>query len=320
LLSHHKNERKVLIYRKTGEKMKAVISAVVLAATMGTVQANGLKVIYGDDNRVDPANAKNELHVQLSRSTAVQINLKSRYGTQTGNLTLNGNEYKLKDKTLQSGMNACASEPFSQQNALGNCSGFLVAPDLLVTAGHCVPSQSQCDNALWAFDYRNENIGNLTLDKENVYKCVKIVNQKLDSSNKADYALIQLDRKVSGRQPLKFRTSGKVKIGTDLVVIGHPSGLPTKISAGASVKKNDKDQYFVSDLDTYGGNSGSAVFDSKTGQVEGILVRGARDYVRSSAGCYVSNICKDMGTPGCGGESVSRIMKVNIPKYSLGKF
>jgi V8-like Glu-specific endopeptidase len=302
-----------------GERMKVVLSAVVLAATLGTVQANGLKVIYGDDNRVNPADAKNQLHVKLSRSTAVQINLKSRYGSVTGNLTLNGSEYKLKDKTLQSGMNACASERFSQQNALGNCSGFLVAPDLLVTAGHCVPSQSQCDDALWVFDYRNEKIANLTVDKQNVYKCVKIVNQELNSSTKADYALIQLDRKVTGRQPLKFRTSGKVKTGADLVVIGHPSGLPTKISAGASVKKNSQDQYFVSDLDTYGGNSGSAVFDSKTGQVEGILVRGAKDYVRSAAGCYVSNVCKDTISPGCGGESVSRIMKVNIPKYSLSK-
>ncbi|MBT7611194.1 MAG: trypsin-like peptidase domain-containing protein [Bacteriovoracaceae bacterium] len=299
--------------------MKVVISLVILTATLGTVQANGLKVIYGDDNRVNPADSTNQLHVQLSRSTAVQINLKSRYGTRTGNLTLNGTEYKLKDKTLQTGMNVCASEPFSQQNALGNCSGFLVAPDLLVTAGHCVPSQSQCDNALWVFDYRNEKIGNLSIDKSNVYKCVKIVNQELNSTTKADYALIQLDRKVTDRKPLKFRTSGKVSTGTDLVVIGHPSGLPTKISAGASVRKNTQDQYFVSDLDTYGGNSGSAVFDAKTGQIEGILVRGAKDYVRSPKGCYVSNVCKNMGTPGCGGESVSRIMKVNIPRYSLGK-
>jgi V8-like Glu-specific endopeptidase len=301
------------------KKMKVVISLVILTATLGTVQANGLKVIYGDDNRVNPADSTNQLHVQLSRSTAVQINLKSRYGTRTGNLTLNGTEYKLKDKTLQTGMNVCASEPFSQQNALGNCSGFLVAPDLLVTAGHCVPSQSQCDNALWVFDYRNEKIGNLSIDKSNVYKCVKIVNQELNSTTKADYALIQLDRKVTDRKPLKFRTSGKVSTGTDLVVIGHPSGLPTKISAGASVRKNTQDQYFVSDLDTYGGNSGSAVFDAKTGQIEGILVRGAKDYVRSPKGCYVSNVCKNMGTPGCGGESVSRIMKVNIPRYSLGK-
>jgi V8-like Glu-specific endopeptidase len=296
-----------------------LVSVVLLGMTLGTVQANGLKVIYGDDNRVNPADAKNQLHVTLSRSTAVQINLKSRYGTVTGNLTASGDQYLLKDQTLQQGMNACASERFSQQNALGNCSGFLVAPDLLVTAGHCVPSQSQCDDALWVFDYRNEEIADLTMKKENVYKCVKIVNQELNSSTKADYALIQLDRKVSGREPLKFRTSGKIKTGTDLVVIGHPSGLPTKIAAGASVKKNDQDQYFISDLDTYGGNSGSAVFDAKTGQIEGILVRGAKDYVRSPKGCYVSNVCTDTTSSGCGGESVSRIMKVNIPKYSAVK-
>lgn len=285
---------------------KVVMLAAMMAATMA--QANGLKVIYGEDNRVDPENATNKLHVKLAKSTAAHV--------KKSNLTEHKDQYLLKNVTLQESMNICASEKFSQQNSVARCSGFLVGPDLLVTAGHCVPSQYQCDSYLWVFDYKTDEIADLAVEKSKVYKCKKILNQALDSSVKSDYALIQLDRVVTDREPLKFRTEGKVKTGTELVVIGHPSGIPTKISAGAAVKKNDQDQYFVSDLDTFGGNSGSAVFDSKTGQVEGILVRGAKDYVMSSKGCYVVNKCDGISNFGCGGESVSRIMKVEIPKYS----
>ncbi len=62
-----------------------------------------------------------------------------------------------------------------------------------------------------------------------------------------------------------------------LYVIGHPSGLPTKVADGAQVC-TQKGTHFSANLDTYGGNSGSAVFNAKTNEVVGILVRGANDY------------------------------------------
>ncbi|MFN8369647.1 MAG: S46 family peptidase [Bacteriovoracaceae bacterium] len=85
-------------------------------------------------------------------------------------------------------------------------------------------------------------------------------------------------------------------------------GLPTKISDGANVRTNNNPKYFVANLDTYGGNSGSAVFNTKTGEVEGILVRGENDYVYDSAqGCRVSNKCTNAG---CRGEDVTRITNI----------
>ena len=61
--------------------------------------------------------------------------------------------------------------------------------------------------------------------------------------------------------------------------------------------------YFVSNLDTYGGNSGSAVFNSATNEVVGILVRGDADFF-SQNGCAVSNRCF---ASGCRGEDVTRV-------------
>jgi hypothetical protein len=91
-----------------------------------------------------------------------------------------------------------------------------------------------------------------------------------------------------------------------LVVVGHPSGLAVKIAAGATVRSNLESAYFVANLDTYGGNSGSAVFNEQTGLIEGILVRGETDF-KYKNGCYVSNICD---VDGCRGEDVTRVSEI----------
>ena len=93
-----------------------------------------------------------------------------------------------------------------------------------------------------------------------------------------------------------------------MLVIGHPSGLPTKIANRAYVRSNSHAAFFQANLDTYGGNSGSAVFDALTGVVEGILVRGERDYIYDyDRRCMISKKCPD---DGCRGEDVSRITRV----------
>ena len=122
-----------------------------------------------------------------------------------------------------------------------------------------------------------------------------------------DFALIQLDRKVTDRRVLEIRKKGKISKGEPLVVIGHPTGIPTKIADGANVRSLDG-TYFTANLDTYGGNSGSAVFNANTGVVEGILVRGATDYV-SRGGCQVTNV---LGNNQGRGEDVTYI--TNIPE------
>jgi hypothetical protein len=64
--------------------------------------------------------------------------------------------------------------------------------------------------------------------------------------------------------------------------------------------------YFRANLDTYGGNSGSAVFDANTGVVEGILVRGENDFVTRGS-CRATNYCP---ANGCRGEDVTHITNV----------
>ena len=260
------------------------------------------KVIYGDDNRVDTYDSPNSMYRLLAESTAAMIPNKNLREIDQG-IIIGGSS--LEDRGM------CKSERFSQQLTAANCSGFLVADNLLVTAGHCMRSKRDCLGSKWVFDYKvqSEDQTWAMVEKTSVYSCVKVIQSVLNNSTKDDWALIQLDRDVTDRQPLKYRTSGKVNLRAPLVVIGHPTGLPQKIADGANVRRHSS-KYFTANLDTYGGNSGSAVFNADTGEVEGILVRGATDYVYdSSQGCRVSNRLSNHGGRG---EDVTYI--TNIPQ------
>jgi V8-like Glu-specific endopeptidase len=261
------------------------------------------KVVYGDDDRVDVYASTNALFVELAESTAAMIG--------TSSVRISGQDARINAGSLQSrGM--CSTERFAKQPSAANCSGFLVGEDLLVTAGHCIRSMSSCRSYNWVFDYKvdYEDQANVTVPASSVYKCVEIVGRELNRSNKDDWALIRLDRKVTDRRILNFRQSGKPARGDNLVVIGHPSGLPTKIADGANVRRL-YGTYFTANLDTYGGNSGSAVFNADTGVVEGILVRGAQDYV-NTGGCRATNYLPNNGGRG---EDVTFIGQV-APLYN----
>ena len=100
-------------------------------------------------------------------------------------------------------------------------------------------------------------------------------------NHKSYFSVIELDRPVTNHAPLKMRLAGEPRVNDDLTVIGHPSGLPTKIAGGAKLRSLHNG-FIRASLDTYGGNSGSAVFNSSTFEVEGILVRGETDFVVKS--------------------------------------
>jgi V8-like Glu-specific endopeptidase len=260
------------------------------------------KIVYGSDDRRDLYQVKDQKIIELARSTAAMIDDYMLKANADGSFTLEA-------RTLAT-RGICEGEKFSDQMAAAKCSGFLVGEDLLVTAGHCIQYQSHCNSAKWVFDYALRNAkatGSMQIPADNVYKCTEIISQTLDSSTKNDYALVRLDRPVVGRTPLKYRKSGKIKRRTKIFVIGHPSGLPTKVADNAKVRKMNN-IYFTTNLDTFGGNSGSAVFNAKTYEVEGILVRGDQDYVEHRRqNCVVVNRCR---TNGCRGEDVTNITNI----------
>ncbi|MEA3307105.1 MAG: serine protease [Elusimicrobiota bacterium] len=284
-----------------------VLSSLIIPFTHFNLSANG-KVIYGDDDRLD----YNKMSASIKPLADSVVSLWNSY-----DVTLEGDSYKLDTSNFGDTVGLCPEERFREQKMGAFCSGTLVGEDMIMTAGHCITSEYKCKNTKFVFGFaiKGEKGAPDTISAKEVYGCSKIVKRFLGkevensdvsaSGLGADYALIKLDRAVKGHAPLPVSRNPKtIAQGTDLFVIGHPVGLPVKLAGGASVRNASPDGYFVANLDTYGGNSGSAVFNKKTNLIEGILVRGETDFVSTSEGCRISNVETNAGGRG---EDVTKV-------------
>jgi ankyrin repeat protein/V8-like Glu-specific endopeptidase len=270
------------------------------------------KVVYGEDDRVEVYESTPELQ-KIAKSTAAMVEVSSIMPISGVLRGTNPTAFNLPQSTLGQDYNLCPTERFFSQPDPAMCSGFLVGPDLLVTAGHCADSADFCETYSWVFGFEVDPLtqkAGLNLPAENVYNCKKVINQNLNDFSMHDHALIQLDRVVVGRAPLKFRSQGKINVEHEIAVIGHPSGLPTKIADGAFVRESVHPNFFVANLDTFQGNSGSIVVNLNDYTIEGILVRGERDYrteYTAGGACRAVNVCRE---DNCRGEDVTRITTI----------
>lgn len=250
--------------------------------------------IYGTDDRVEVYADTDPARKILAESVVAIID---RHDLRiTG-----GNRVTIEGKLYGEVNHLCPSERFVEQTETAYCSGFLVADNIIATAGHCVSDKTFCKDARFVFDYmlddhsRNPN----TVTTDDVYSCRKVLHEEVTSGG-SDFALIELDRPVVGREPLTLATKSS-GLGDSIFIIGHPSGLPAKVAAGANVLEDSPD-YFVTNLDAFTGNSGAAVFNEDY-EVTGVLVRGESDFVAQGS-CYVANHCPLAGL--CAGEDVSK--------------
>ena len=162
------------------------------------------KVIYGADNRMELSNTTRTLFEGLGRSTAAMVRDEALI------LDSSGQSYTLAPnvKTLKESLRLCSKERFASQPFLASCSGFLVAENILVTAGHCYQGMmnSACNDHAWVFDYKLEDETrpfSFSFPKENVYRCKRVLKAVLNSSDRGDFSIIELDRKVTDRVPLR---------------------------------------------------------------------------------------------------------------------
>ncbi|MFH1723263.1 MAG: serine protease [Elusimicrobiota bacterium] len=255
-------------------------------------------VIYGDDDRLDI------YEVQAGRLRELADSTVGLFSASDVELDESGTRATLNTSSYGDSYSLCSDEPFRDQRTGAFCSGSLVGPDLIMTAGHCVRSQSSCEGTKFVFGFAIHEKGVLpeSVPAGDVYGCVELMAREEQSSG-PDWALIRIDRPVTDHALLKVNRSEVLAKGAPLFVIGHPAGLPTKVAGGASVRDFERNGYFIANLDTYGGNSGSAVFNAVTGNVEGILVRGEQDFVWAD-GCRRSRVCSD---DGCRGEDVTKV-------------
>jgi hypothetical protein len=280
--------------------------------SIANVLKENQKVIYGTDDRVDvfqlPAGPN------LDDVDSVVALFDSSDITDNGNGTST-----LRTQNFGTARNLCAGERFRNQPTGAFCSGFLVASNIIATAGHCATNAESVINIRFVFGFRmrNATTAETIINNGEIYRGVTIIGRQ-QVANGADWALVRVDRPVTNHRIVRIRRTGKIGDTQAVHVIGHPSGLPTKFAGGAAVRNNQPNAFFVANLDTYGGNSGSPVFNSSTHEVEGILVRGETDFV-SQGNCSVSLVCP---TTGCRGEDCTRTTEFSplLPLAAQGEF
>lgn len=213
--------------------------------------------------------------------------------------------YRLKSSPLSQLKNICPSEHFSDQPSSVSCSGAWIGKDLVLTAGHCVNSQDDCNSMFVAFGYEVSSPEKYVteLPSRNVYACRTLLHREHNPLG-ADFSIIQLDREVVGHIPLKIaRHTQAIPNGTALMLAGFPMGLPLKLDLEGKVRNNSPSAYFVGAFDSFQGNSGSAIINLRSGELEGIFVRGEKDFEMKN-GCFVYRHC---AMNGCRGEDSTKI-------------
>lgn len=264
-------------------------------ASVATVLKENQKVIYGTDDRVDVFQLPAGPNLDDVDSVVALFDRADVIDNGNGSSTLQTQNFGV-------ARNLCAGERFRNQPIGAFCSGFLVALDVIATAGHCVNAGNVTNiRFVFGFRMRDATTAETVINNGEIYSGTALIGRQ-EVGDGADWALVRIDRRVTNHRIVQIRRNGRIGNTQAIHVIGHPVGLPTKFAGGAVVRDNQHNAFFVANLDTYGGNSGSPVFNSDTHEVEGILVRGETDFVRQG-NCFVTLVCPDTG---CRGEDCTR--------------
>ncbi len=281
------------------------------------------RLIYGSDNRSDiyeflqrnTINIPEELEKNLENRIKISDNADSVVSLiDRDNINLGeDNIVTLKDINLKKrifldkGRKYYLSEKerFKDQPSIAFGTGFLISNSIIATAGHCIEG-IELDNIRFVFNYQMLDEAHLySISKNDIYVGKEVLKKKVNSFNGLDFALIKLNRNVIDHNAVKVRTEGFVNGFQSVYVIGHPCGLPVKIDINSRIVDNSNQNFFVTNLDAYQGNSGSPVFNKETHKVEGILVRGCTDFILKN-GFWESMVINDHNI---GGEECTRITK-----------
>lgn len=249
-------------------KSLALLTLSAFLAAPAAADEYGAKTIYGEDSRQDFYEVRDAVQ-RAAMPAAVSLFRATALRADDGRFTVGGQLFGHESRAI------CPGERFFEQRSAAFCSGTLIAPDLVLTAGHCMGPKNKpanrCASTRFVFGFAVTAAGRppSAVSADDVYSCAEV---KLYTYNDTgDYSVVKLDRPVSGRTPARLHTSGPPAAGDGVFTIGGPYGLPLKMVGDAEVRSvSEARTFFRTNLDTSGGNSGGGIFSARTGRLIGV--------------------------------------------------
>ena len=174
----------------------------------------------------------------------------------------------------------------SQTQQVQECSGFLIAPDIMATNSHCIPEDlrtpgASCTDRLWAY-FPSTNSYPSTQIRCSQILTASVIKEDGNSVGQ-DYAFFRLESSPS-RPALIVSRNGfkdgetynlvKVDPTTDVAAIGSMISVPCLAKHNSAMVPNSNNDASpnmeMADCTVVHGNSGSPILDSN-GQVRGVI-------------------------------------------------
>lgn len=191
------------------------------------------------------------------------------------------------------------------------CTGTLIGPDRVLTAGHCFEPQDGSDGSSdFTTPFARDADRNAVPAKEDqlarlqiirigfqvnaetranrvprIFTIERLVERKFDPAG-VDYAIVEVAADQAGRLPGDIISPAKIAAhavvaGEKLAIIQHPGGLPKKVGAGTASSRVEPFLYY-DNIDTLGASSGAGVRD-ENGDIVGVHIRGDCERTGNSA-------------------------------------
>ncbi|MDA8164305.1 MAG: FG-GAP-like repeat-containing protein [Desulfobacteraceae bacterium] len=149
------------------------------------------------------------------------------------------------------------------------CTGFLVGPDLLLTAASCIPNEGLPEGTVARFNHQEDRRGRPLPTAD--YRCQKV----LEIDRKLGYALVRVADEPGYDWGYLDLADDLAEAGEPLAVIGHPGGGAKRIFDGCRAEGSSGDGNLGLTCDAPIEMAGAPVIGSRSHQVVGVTGPGA---------------------------------------------